>query len=489
MGNKVLRRRFIAIIAAFSVIMLLMWLIWQNTVFSHIRQNAEETVALAESSLVTILSDEFSRMFILSSSLSGSDYVQEFLAEQDAGAYYEKAEAVAEIVRKAAYPHTDTDSIITITAGGSFYRFTGSISAGAIKKIHDALQSGGLPAYSVTELDKTGYFCLVTPVLPRNSQTTQPAGYVVMLSNIAKVRRTLLGMNTISGMDAAVVLDDTILLSSNEELDGAGVSELYRRYGAVTVSEVVGTDLSVATALTKEALHYTERIFITTALFMLAALIIALCVLWRVMSAKMVGPMLTKSDNMQMGLLKTQINAHFIVNTVEAIESLAEQGETEKIAVAARNLALMLKDIHESDEEINIYDQLESLEYYIGIMNTRTGGKYSVDIDMDDVLVEYRIPAQILQPLVENAMTHGRGNKAEDCRLTIKGRIENGCVALSVSDNGKGMEPETVRALQEHLNAAGDWEYEEYKLKGVALVNIQKRIRTRYGDKYGITPA
>ena len=130
---------------------------------------------------------------------------------------------------------------------------------------------------------------------------------------------------------------------------------------------------------------------------------------------------------------------------------------------------------------------MDALGRYIEIMNIRNDGKYTVDIDVDDRLVEYRMPAHVLQPLVENAMTHGLGNKAESCLLTIAGRAEADCVFLEVSDNGKGLEPEAVQAMQAMLDSADEWEYADYHLKGVALVNIQKRIRARYGKRYGLS--
>jgi two-component system sensor histidine kinase YesM len=175
------------------------------------------------------------------------------------------------------------------------------------------------------------------------------------------------------------------------------------------------------------------------------------------------------------------------VNTINWIKGLSEQGKNEKAARAAENLGEMLKNLHESDDEINVFEQLEYLNRYIEIMNIRHEDKFDVDIDVDDILCEYNILGQILQPLAENSLTHGLGNKDGDCRLTISGRLEKNCIIMEVSDNGKGMPPDTLRALQEHLDNADEWDYPEYKLSGVALMNIQKRIRARYGSKYGLT--
>jgi len=70
--------------------------------------------------------------------------------------------------------------------------------------------------------------------------------------------------------------------------------------------------------------------------------------------------------------------------------------------------------------------------------------------------------------------------------LIIEGRAEKDYMVIEVSDNGEGMEQEALLALQKHLDKADEWDYSEYRLSGVALVNIQKRIRGRYGEKYGL---
>jgi two-component system sensor histidine kinase YesM len=294
-------------------------------------------------------------------------------------------------------------------------------------------------------------------------------------------------MGMVTGIDTAVILDDVILLSSNPNLDGLFSTELERLYGSVVIAQVTGTDLLVAVAATREALHYGERLFITVSIAVLLILSAITITFYRLLATKTVSPLMKKTDTMTMGLLKTQINAHFIINTIDCIERLSEKGENQRAAVAARNLAWMIRDVHEADDEINIFQQLEELGRYIEIMNIRHDDKFAVDIDVDDRLVEFRMLAQVLQPIVENALTHGLGNKQSDCRLSICGLAEKNHISLVISDNGKGMELSAMDTLQKILDAADDWDYSVYHLKGVGLVNIQKRIRAHYGANYGLT--
>jgi two-component system sensor histidine kinase YesM len=197
--------------------------------------------------------------------------------------------------------------------------------------------------------------------------------------------------------------------------------------------------------------------------------------------------MAKKADDMRMGLLKTQIDAHFIVNTITCIEGLAHQGQNEKAAIMAANLAGMLKSQHQASDEVNVFTQMEDIERYIEIMNIRNGGKFTIDIDVDESLFRCRMLGRVLQPLVENALTHGLGNKKNDCKLAITGKLETDCILFEVADNGKGIAADTLVSLRQTLESDGEWENDKSGLEGVALVNTQGRIRARYGKNYGLT--
>ena len=483
--NKRLMQRFFGIVAIYLASVFALWFFCYMTIFSNVRENTAEMVTLISNNLVDKLNGEFSRMKTATSTIAASVYVQDFLSETDKNAYYEKVGAVSEIIRKATYTHMGEDSVITITDDGAFYRFTGSVSNNAISRLHQDILSG-MAVYSVAELDGAGYFCMVSPVYARGTGPETPIGYVVALSHLAKVHRMLDTPDTARGIDTAVILDDTVLFSSNPELEGKSADELNRLYGSVTVTDVTGSSLHAAAAVTKDALRYGEQLFISVAGITLVFLLITVFVLSRVLSAQIVSPTMRNADDMRMGLLQTQIDAHFVVNTIDCIRGLAEKGQTDKIVTASENLADMLKSRHDPEAEANVIAQMADIQRYVDIMNIRRGDKFDVTLDADD-LFRYRMPSQILQPLVENALTHGLGNKPDDCRLTVTGTLENNCIRFDVADNGKGIPPVQLAALQDVLDTADDWESTHYSLKGVALVNIQRRIRAECGEEYGLT--
>jgi signal transduction histidine kinase len=485
--SKRLLKRFAVIVAIHLMSVIALWLIYQNTVFSYVSGNTAETARLVGQNLVDSLDGEFSRMKLATSTLAGSVYVQDFLSETDKIAYFEQAKVVSEIVRKTTYPHMGEDIVLTFTAAGSPYYFTGSISDEAMRRLYGEI-AGGTAAYSIVTLDEEGYFCLVSPVYPRMSGSHDAVGYVVTLSNLKKVRRMLEAPENLTGIDAAVILEDVILFSSNTALDGQSAAELERLYGWVTISDVEGTNLRAAAAISNDALRYGERLFVTVSVITLAVLLAAALVLYLVLSLKVVTPTVERADAMHSGLLNTQIDLHFVYNVLSCIKTLAMQNRTDAIVDVADNLSAMLEKRRSADSEIGVYEQLEDIQRYIDIMNVRHDGKFEVLIEAED-LYRCRVLGQILQPLVENAMKHGLGNKTADCRLSVIGKLGDGCIVFEVADNGQGMEPRTLQAMQEQLDFADEWDSENYSGTGggVGLINIQRRIRTRYGGNYGLT--
>jgi hypothetical protein len=487
MRNKKLRRRFVLILAAYTVLTLAVWFVYYNTVFSYTRQTAQETVETTKNNLLSDLSGEFSRLMSASTTLAGSNYLREFLTEADSSVYYSSAGMVAEIIRKTIYLQTSGDIIFTITSEGVFHRFTGGISADSVKTVYEAARHIAAPEYSVVELDGIGYLCLTSPVYPRGSVSEKPIGYIVALSHLAEARRILTRRDIPTGIDTALIADGVILFSSNPALDGKPAAEVENLYGSVMMEQVSGSNLYAAAAITSSALYHGEHLLLAASAITLAVLLTTLAVLYRLLSSRMVSPMIKSADNMKMGLLKTQIDAHFIVNTVTCIEGLAKTGEIEKIAIAAANLAGMLISQYEPGDDVNVFAQMEDVERYIEIMNIRRSNKFAANMDVDDTLFHYRMLGRVLQPLVENAITHGFGAKEGDCRLTVTGKLEMDCILFEVSDNGRGIEPNSLRDLQEMLDAADEWDYEESQIKGVALINTQRRIRAQYGKAYGLT--
>ena len=196
-------------------------------------------------------------------------------------------------------------------------------------------------------------------------------------------------------------------------------------------------------------------------------------------------------QHMRLYMLSVQIDAHFVVNTLKSVKRLADKGETEKSGAMAEGLAAILQHQHAGDALVNVFDDFQILRTYIEIMNMKHDGRYAIAFDVSDRLEACLMPVMILQPIVENALSHGLGNKEADARLTIAGAIHeetrDKTIVLTVADNGAGIAPDRLRAIRESLDLKEPGDFPEPGLRGVALANIQRRIRIRFGEGYGVT--
>ncbi len=176
--------------------------------------------------------------------------------------------------------------------------------------------------------------------------------------------------------------------------------------------------------------------------------------------------------------LKKQINAHFTVNTLEAIRTAVEQGELDKAESVMAGLMRIVRYAHSKEETINIWDEIEILKYYAEIMNSRYGGKLTAEFDFDEDLMDSDMPRMLLQPLMENAVTHGFKDMDSGCVISVKAQMHGGVIAFSVSDNGCGMDAQTLAELNKKLHATPDT---LDGLTNIALLNIRNRLYHAFG--------
>lgn len=183
--------------------------------------------------------------------------------------------------------------------------------------------------------------------------------------------------------------------------------------------------------------------------------------------------------------LKKQINAHFTVNVLNNIKLLAEQGHVAQAGEMCDGLSFLLRYSNAGDEFINGMEELFILEKYINIMKIRSSCRITVNIDWDDMLCTVNMPRMLVQPMLENAFTHAFANMSEGL-ITLSAVIEESMIVITVSDNGGGMDNETLFALK---NKIFEDDFASWTVGGVshiALPNIQRRIYSYYGPGHGI---
>ena len=137
--------------------------------------------------------------------------------------------------------------------------------------------------------------------------------------------------------------------------------------------------------------------------------------------------------------LASQINPHFLFNTLTSISSLIRsKPETARMLIV--KLSGLLRRLLRSQEHfVTLREELEAIDEYLDIEVIRFGPQLRVEKDIDPATLDLVVPSMLLQPLVENSIKHGLSQKLGDGRITIRSRRENGHAVIDVIDNGVGV--------------------------------------------------
>ncbi len=191
----------------------------------------------------------------------------------------------------------------------------------------------------------------------------------------------------------------------------------------------------------------------------------------------------------QMKSLEARINSHFLFNTLESINSMAELCDNEDIAVMSLALGNMFRyTLKTRSEVVTIEEELNHVKDYVTIQLIRFDHRFTLETDMTEEFRQLKVLKLILQPLVENALYHGLKYCTCGDTIRISGRTSDGCILLDVLDNGQGMAPEELEKLQNSLHEEPSFSELGHRTKqGIGLKNIHSRIELYYGRGYGLT--
>lgn len=173
--------------------------------------------------------------------------------------------------------------------------------------------------------------------------------------------------------------------------------------------------------------------------------------------------------------LQSQINPHFLYNTLSTISSLANLGEAGKVTAMVRGLSKFYRlTLNQGNVYIPLKMELEQVQTYLDIQRVKYADRFSVLFDVDPEALDCRVIKLILQPFVENIFKHAWF----DNRITIRivGRRMGDLLELKVIDNGIGMRPDTLKDMLAGPRQQG----------GYGLKNVDERIKLRYGPDYGV---
>lgn len=194
--------------------------------------------------------------------------------------------------------------------------------------------------------------------------------------------------------------------------------------------------------------------------------------------------------------LQNQINPHFLYNTLEGIRSEALLAGLDGVAEMTEALATFFRyTISQVEHLVTLEDELANIENYYYIQQFRFGDKLALCIEYDQEddlnrleILQYCLPKLTLQPIVENSIYHGIERKIGKGNLVIRIGTSDERLRIRVSDDGMGMEEETLRQLNERLSrlSMDDVESQSGRRGGIAVVNVNNRIKLLFGEEYGV---
>ena len=179
--------------------------------------------------------------------------------------------------------------------------------------------------------------------------------------------------------------------------------------------------------------------------------------------------------------LQSQINPHFLYNTLDSIIWMSEGKKNEEVVLMTASLARLLRQsISNEDEVVPIANEVEYARGYLTIQKMRYKDKLEFQIEVDSSILYIPLIKLVLQPIIENAIHHGLKYKESKGLLIVKGFMKDGNAVLQVIDDGVGMDEETLAHIYDKHKV-------NYHSNGVGVYNVQKRLKLYYGDDYGIT--
>ncbi len=186
----------------------------------------------------------------------------------------------------------------------------------------------------------------------------------------------------------------------------------------------------------------------------------------------------------ELDFLRSQINPHFLYNTLESIKDIANERDVSEIAAIANAMGKLFRYNVKGSVSVTLEQELDITLAYLDIQQARFPGKLEIISSVRPNTLRIPVMKLMLQPLIENAIYHGIEPKAGKGTLFLSAKIENEILVLSIYDDGVGIPASKLSRLRHNLSNVC-----ESRISGehIGLLNVQHRIWLQYGEGYGIT--
>jgi sensor histidine kinase YesM len=195
-----------------------------------------------------------------------------------------------------------------------------------------------------------------------------------------------------------------------------------------------------------------------------------------------------KSNEAKFRALQSQINPHFLHNTLETINSIARVEKVPLIAELSMSLSKMFRynTLNES-KYVLIRDEMNHIDHYLNVQLIRFNGQIQKKTDIDPEIMDYKIVKFILQPIIENCFVHAFTKIATNGLISIIAFRIDRKIVIEIHDNGNGMDAELINEVNKTLSS-WEWNFDEgdNNKQKVGIYNVNSRIRMAFGKEFGL---
>ncbi|MDR6549901.1 sensor histidine kinase [Paenibacillus qinlingensis] len=192
-----------------------------------------------------------------------------------------------------------------------------------------------------------------------------------------------------------------------------------------------------------------------------------------------------REKNAQISALQSQINPHFLYNTLGSISMYAEiQGNKEVVKMTNHLSKLLRYSINSHQSQVPLHLELEHVTGYMAIQQIRFEDKIKFNVCIEPELLSYSVIRFILQPIVENSIVHGIDKGNGYGTISLFGKKQDHQMLIQIQDDGAGMSAQQLQTLKDRKFQMTTT---EEGTGGTGLMNVHRRIALRYGNQYGVT--
>lgn len=188
-----------------------------------------------------------------------------------------------------------------------------------------------------------------------------------------------------------------------------------------------------------------------------------------------------KQNEAQLYALQSQIDPHFLYNTLEIIRMEALASGNEQVSHMIEILSQLFRNSIKGDRYVQIKDELNFCKNYLELYNMRYADILSVEYQIEEDILEFGIMKHLLQPILENCIVHGLNHRFMDNQIIVKGYRQDHGIRIEISDNGHGIADNELKQIKKTLSAS-----DITGQQSIGIFNVHQRIRLAYGAEYGL---